>query len=139
MKVYLFVLGLLLSLGNVSQGSASNFVQGQGLIGSIWTGQAQSGDGVISYIFQFNQEGLSVQSTCQVDEISSALKSDLAMSYTENGNTAEIKSGLQSTIPVGHGSCIVNFPASLKFILENNQMFIEYNGTRRASTMKRQI
>jgi hypothetical protein len=110
----------------------------QGLAGTVWTGEGQSGDGTITYVFHFNKDGLFLESTCHIDEISSTLKANLSAFYSDNGNTIELKSGLQSIIPAGLGSCSVYFPVSLKFELDQDQIFIEYNGTRRPTGMKQQ-
>jgi hypothetical protein len=131
--LYIFVLALFFQ---VSAGAVS-ILQEQGLVGTVWTGEAQSGDGLLTYIFQFNKDGLYLESTCRVEEISSTLKSKLAVNYNANGSTVELRSGLDSTIPAGHGSCAVYFPAGLKFELDQAQIYIEYNGDRRLTHLLR--
>lgn len=136
-KYFSSIFILLLALSFQLKAGAVSVLQEQGLIGSVWTGEGQSGIGLITYTFHFNQDGLFLESTCHIDEISSTLKSDLAASYSANGNSVELKSGLQSTIPSGKGSCMVNFPAGLKFELDQTQIYIEYNGDRRLTHLKR--
>lgn len=137
MNTYSFALVLALLLSTYVPANATPAMQGQGLIDSIWTGDVQSGDGTIKYIFKFTQGALKMESTCYIAEISSTLKSDLVTIYSENGNIAELKSGLTSTIPAGEGSCFVNFPVGLKFELDQDKIFIEYNGDRRLTKLKR--
>ena len=136
MKKYFSTFYLIFGLS--FQVHAATMNQSQGLVGSVWTGDGQSGDGYISYLFHFNQDKLSLDSTCHVAEISSTLKSDLAVSITQSGNVVELTSGLQAKIPAGQGSCLVNFPAGLKFQLDHDQIYIEYGGIRRITQMKRQ-
>lgn len=135
MKNYLLsVPGLLVCLLFYHQVNAAP----TSLDGSIWTGSGQSRDGTLTYTFSFNQDNLALKTTCQIAEISSTMKSELVVRYSDDGSTAELVSGFQSIIPAGQGSCTVNFPASLKFELDHDQIFIEYDGSRRLTQMKRQ-
>lgn len=138
MKKYFSASILVFAFSFLPHANAATTMQDMGLVGSTWTGDGKSGDGILTYVFHFNQDGLSLESTCHVAEFSSTLKAELAVIYTENGNAVELQSGVQSTIPAGQGSCTVNFPVGLKFELEHDQIYIEFDGTRRLTQMKRQ-
>ncbi len=138
MKSYFNLFGLLLVVSFHSNANTETFAQPAGLIGTTWTGEAKSGDGQLTYVFRFTQNSLFLESTCHVAEVSSTLKSDLIVSYSENGNTVELKSGVKLAIPAGKGTCPVNFPEGLKFQLVQDQIFLEYGGTRRLTQLKRQ-
>lgn len=138
MKKYFSVSILVLAFSFFPCAKAKAVMQDTGLIGSTWIGDGKSGDGVLTYAFHFKQNGLLLESTCHVAEVSSTLKADLAVNYSADGNIVELKSGVQSTIPAGQGACTVNFPAGLKFELDHEQIFIELGGTRRVTKLKRQ-
>jgi len=132
MKSLLMVLGLMVSTASYAEVAAN------GLIGSVWTANGQSGDLLITYVLRFNQDNLVIESTCRADEVASTLKSQLAASYSDNGAVAKLNAGLLATIPTGRGSCSVAFPAGLQFQRDQDRIFIEYDGTRRLTGLKRQ-
>ncbi|MGZ3771379.1 MAG: hypothetical protein ACXVCP_17670 [Bdellovibrio sp.] len=158
-KLTLVLISLLLSFGcapkeNLSQkgdpdlpnkpanpdSSSGTSDSAGGLKGSTWMGEGSSSDEpyLHTYIFRFSKEFLKIEVSCKNDSGNLNLTVEAPIVYTENGNVATMKTGVQSSVPLGAQTCSVLFPANLEFHLENGAtIFLIHNGVRQNTQLKK--
>jgi hypothetical protein len=111
---------------------------GRALAGSKWAGHGISGDPRVKldHVLYFDSGSLIIESTCSDNVVESTVKAEIPVIYLDD-TTAKLTTGLVSKIPTGQGTCSVNFPASLEFHIDADQMSVGYNGSYQLTHMKR--